>query len=81
MQQPDQATIDRIKNLALVGTALAERSNENTHQTKYYLAKEGLKNFAAGIDNLTLEPESAKGMRELIDYLAAKIDKRLDSSL
>ena len=79
--QPDDATKDRIKNLSEVGNALFEATNDDAFQTNFYAAKESLKRFKSGIDDLDLDFESKKGMENLINYLDKKIDKRLDASL
>lgn len=74
---PDQETIDRIKNLAFVGSALNETASDTTFMTNFYIAKESLLKFKAGIDKLNLPPESKQGMYDLINYLDQKIDKRI----
>lgn len=79
--QPDEPTKDRIKNLAEVGIALMQATNDDSYQTNFYAAKESLKRFEKGIDALNLDPESLDGMKNLIKYLDKKIDRRLEISL
>lgn len=76
-QTPDLQTRDRIKNLAYVGTALVQISNENAGETDYFLAKDSLRKFEDGISKLELDYQSRKGMKDLIEYLRKKLDKRL----
>lgn len=78
---PDSATATRLSNLAIVGTALMQRANDNSFQTEFLLAKEALDKFAAGIAALDLDPESRRGMEDLIEYLNVKIEKRLNSNV
>lgn len=80
-QIPDSATVVRIKNLAEVGIALFEATNDASYQTKFFAAKESLKRFQEGINLLHLDPISQDGMDKLIRYLDEKIDKRLEASL
>ena len=75
--KPDPETEQRIKNLAFVGSALVQISNDNAGETNYFLAKTSLKTFKEGIDKLELDPKSKQGMADLIQYLDKKIDKRL----
>jgi len=75
--KPDEETKKRIKNLAAVGTALVQISNEVAGETDYFVAKESLKNFSDGIAALDLDYESRKGMSDLIAYLDKKLAKRL----
>ncbi|MEP7103648.1 MAG: hypothetical protein ABI721_03000 [Candidatus Dojkabacteria bacterium] len=75
--QPDEETKNRIRNLAAVGTALVQISNENAGETDYFIAKQSLINFEQGINKLDLDYESKKGMKDLIDYLSKKLDKRI----
>lgn len=75
--QPDEETRKRIKNLAMVGTALVQISNDNAGETDYFLAKQALKSFEQGIAILDLDYESKKGMNDLIAYLEKKLAKRL----
>lgn len=78
---PDEETKERIKNLAFVGRALDEISNETGGQTDYFLAESALKTFADGIHRLRLDPESMEGMDSLIRYLEKKIKKRMGQSV
>lgn len=78
---PDAQTVERIRNLAIVGKALTQRSSDTSFQTEFYLAKEALNKFSEGIDRLNLDEESHRGMDELVKYLQMKIDKRLDSNV
>ncbi|BCX14096.1 MAG: hypothetical protein KatS3mg085_628 [Candidatus Dojkabacteria bacterium] len=80
-RMPDEATKNRIKNLAIVGLALNANASDVRAQTDYFLAKEALNKFKAGIDELDLDPESEKGMEQLIEYLSKKIDKRMQNRL
>lgn len=80
-QAPDPATVTRISNLAVVGKAMMQRANDNSFQTDFLLAKDALKNFEDGIKALQLDPESEHGMRDLIQYLRTKIEKRLNSNV
>lgn len=77
---PDSNTIERIKNLADVGTALLEETNENAMQTRFMEALASLDKFAEGIAKLQLDAPSEKGMHDLIEYLRGKIKRRLDNS-
>lgn len=79
--QADDATVDRIKNLGFVGTALMEIANENTHQSKYLVAKQSLVKFMEGINQLDLSPVEKKGMQDLVSYLDSKLQKRLNNSI
>lgn len=74
---PDEDTKGRIKNLGAVGTALVQISNENAGETDYFIAKQSLRNFEEGINKLDLDYESKKGMKNLIDYLDKKLEKRI----
>jgi hypothetical protein len=78
--QPDEDTKQRIKNLAVVGAALFQISDDNMGNTKFFIAKTSLQEFKKGINKLDLDPESKKGMDDLISYLDKKIDKRLKQS-
>lgn len=78
---PDDDTKNRIKNLAVVGTALFEATHDDAYQTNYYAAKEALKRFLEGIKKLELDEESMKGMEDLVSYLDKKIDRRLEASI
>ncbi len=78
--QPDQETLERIKNLAYVGNALYEISNEVAGNTDLFLAKDALGKFKVGIDSLGLQGEILKGMQNLIEYLDKKLDKRIKAS-
>ncbi len=75
--KPDEDTRQRIKNLAVVGSALVQISNDNSGETNYFLAKTSLKTFKEGIDKLELDTQSKQGMFDLIQYLDKKIEKRL----
>jgi hypothetical protein len=78
---PDKDTLERIKHLAYVGTALLQNvESENTFGTNYFLAKEALNNFRGGIAKLNLDPVSIDGMENLIKYLEKKIEKRMKYS-
>lgn len=77
---PDKETQDRIKNLAIVGTAVLERSNEGKYETNYYAAKEALTKFKDGINKLELDEESKQGISDLVKYLDEKITKRLNAA-
>ena len=79
--KPDTATVKRISRLAIVGTALLQRANDNSFQTDFLLADDALKDFEAGINDLDLDPESERGMHDLIAYLREKIQKRLKSNI
>lgn len=75
---PDEETKKRISNLAVVGTAISEiTGGEVSFDTDYFVAKEALNKFMAGIDRLDLDPESRTGMVNLVNYLQKKIDKRM----
>jgi len=78
---PDADTAERIKNLAIVAKALNERFSEHNEETgeDFFLAKEGLLKFKAGIDKLNLDPSSKEGMYALIDMLQKMIDDRLNT--
>jgi hypothetical protein len=76
-QTPDEATKERIKNLAVVGNAVLSNVTDVGQQTNFFLAKEALNEFEAGIDALELDDESMRGMKSLIKYLNIKIDRRL----
>jgi hypothetical protein len=78
--KPDVDTQNRIKNLAVVGTALVQISNDNIGETSYFIAKTSLQEFKSGIDKLELDQVSREGMNNLIKYLEAKIEKRLKQS-
>lgn len=80
--EPDQETQDRIANLAIVGEALNETYGEENMDfgTDFFLAKEGLIKFKAGIERLNLPPRSKKGMIDLVEYLMRKIDKRMNKT-
>jgi predicted DNA-binding protein len=75
--KPDEETKNRIKNLAYVGTALVQISNEIAGETDYFLAKDALRRFEEGINKLELDYQSRKGMRDLTEYLKKKLDKRI----
>ena len=75
--QPDEDTKLRIKNLAKVGKALDEISNDNGGETDYFLAQTALGEFEEGRNKLTLDEESKEGMTSLINYLRKKISKRM----
>lgn len=78
---PDDQTRDRIKNLAVVGTAINQLGgSEVSFDTDYFVAKEALNKFMAGIDRLELDFESHEGMVNLVKYLQKKIDKRMQNS-
>ncbi len=77
---PDQETIQRIKNLAIVGKALFETESEVSFNTNFFLAKEALNKFKEGIDKLNLNEESKAGMESLVKYLHKKIDKRIEKT-
>lgn len=74
---PDEETKDRIKNLAVVGNAVLSNVTDVGQQTNFFLAKQALNEFEAGIDRLELDDESMQGMKSLIKYLNIKIDRRL----
>lgn len=76
-QSPDEATKDRIKNLAVVGNAVLNNSSDISEQTNFFLAKQALLDFEKGIHDLDLDAESMRGMESLIKYLKKKIDRRL----
>lgn len=75
---PDEQTIDRIKNLAVVGTLLRQGFSEQNQDfgQNFFFAKDALNKFKAGIDRLKLDPPSQKGMSDLVSYLMEKIEKR-----
>lgn len=75
--KPDADTADRIKNLAAVGKALFESSSDISFNTDFYLALEALNRFEAGFNKLELDDESVLGMKNLIEYLRKKINKRM----
>lgn len=78
--KPDAYTSERIKYLAIAGRAIAETSNENTHETNFFLAREALKKFSEGLHQLELPQEDMWGMEMLIEYLDKKIERRLNNS-
>lgn len=78
--QPDPDTLERIKNLAYVGNALFEISNEVGGNTDMYLAKDALQRYKEGLSKLTLPEDLAKGMANLIAYLDKKLDKRIKAA-
>jgi hypothetical protein len=77
--QPDAQTIERIRNLSIVGKALNDTYSEENLEagSDFYLANEGLKTFKEGIDRLILDEPSRKGMNDLIEYLQKKMDRRM----
>ena len=78
---PDDQTRDRIKNLAVVGTAINQLGgSEVSYDTDYFVAKEALNRFMEGIDRLDLDYESHEGMVNLVKYLQKKIDKRMKNA-
>lgn len=81
--QPDAPTIDRIKNLAIVGTAIKQAySEENQAVFKdLFPAKAALSKFEEGIRALKLDPEDLQGMLDLIEYLDKKIDRRMNGGV
>jgi len=84
MIQPDAPTIDRLKNLAIVGTAIKEAYSEENQDFgggELVLAKSALDRFKEGIQQLELEPQDMQGMMDLVDYLNKKLDKRLNGGL
>ncbi|MCA9387201.1 hypothetical protein KC669_04170 [Candidatus Dojkabacteria bacterium] len=75
---PDSETVQRIKNLAIVGKAITQiGSGDSSYNTSFFAAKESLLTFKDGIDRLQLDPESKEGIYQLIQYLNNKIDKRM----
>ncbi|MCA9380857.1 hypothetical protein KC678_01190 [Candidatus Dojkabacteria bacterium] len=75
---PDSETVQRIKNLAIVGKAITQiGSGDSSYNTSFFAAKEALLTFKDGIDRLELDPESKEGIHQLIQYLNNKIDKRM----
>ena len=75
--QPSPETLERIKNLAYVGTALFGTTSDISADTNFFLAKESLHRFEEGIDMLELDEETLKGIKDLIRYLNQKIDRRM----
>ncbi len=78
--QPDEPTMERLRNLAPIGDLLFEVSNDNSEET-YFLAKSSLGKFKDGITKLELPPQIMKGMLNLIKYLETKIEKRKRQAL
>lgn len=78
LQQPDDDTKERIKNLAIVGTTIAQGFSAENQDVgdNFMLAREALLRFQEGIDKLELDPPSKQGMLDLINYLQRKLDKR-----
>ena len=81
--QPDEHTVARIKNLAVVGTAIKQAYSEKNQDFggDLLLAKTALKDFQEGILALELDPKSRKGMMNLIEYLEKKLDRRLNGGV
>ncbi|MFQ5493241.1 MAG: hypothetical protein ACE5DX_03725 [Candidatus Dojkabacteria bacterium] len=79
--EPDEQTVERIANLGIVGEALNEQYSEENIDlgTDFFLAKEGLNKFKAGILRLNLAPRSRKGMLDLINFLQKEIDRRMNT--
>lgn len=76
-RQPSPETLDRIKNLSYVGSALFGISNDFEGQNKFFLAKEALHRFESGINELVLDAETLAGIKDLIKFLNSEIDRRL----
>lgn len=77
--QPDTPTIDRIKNLAVVGRAIKQAYSEENQDLggDLMLAKSSLMRFKDGINRLNLSPEDKAGMMDLVEYLDKKLIRRL----
>jgi hypothetical protein len=78
MIEPDAPTIERLKNLSLVGEALNDTYSEENLETGdgFFLALDNLNKFKEGLDKLILDEQTKKGMNDLIEYLRKKIDRR-----
>lgn len=74
---PDEATVERIKNLAQVGNAIFLTGDDVGFQTAFFAGKEALSKFADGINKLNLSGETKEGMDNLIKYLQKKLDRRI----
>ncbi|MEI7579959.1 MAG: hypothetical protein WCJ58_08080 [bacterium] len=76
--KPDQDTAERIENLALVGSLLKHPFGEEEQDIGggYYIAREALVKFQAGIEKLKLDEKVHQGITDLVDYLQEKLDKR-----
>lgn len=75
----DEVTAERIRNLAVVGNALSERSSEVDMGTNYLVALSALEKFKEAILSLPLDPITREGIERLVAYLHKKITKRQDS--
>ena len=80
---PDDSTVNRIKNLAVVGTAIKQAYSEENQDFggDLLIAKSALRKFEEGINALHLDPESKKGIMNLIEYLDKKLDRRIDGGV
>jgi hypothetical protein len=78
MIEPDAPTIERLRNLSLVGKALNDTYSENNLETGdgFFLALDGLNKFQEGLDKLVLDEQTKKGMDDLTEYLRKKIERR-----
>lgn len=79
MIQPDAPTIDRLKNLAIVGTAIKQAYSEENQDFggDLALAKSALERFKSGLVQLELDQVDLQGMLDLVEYLDKKLDRRL----
>lgn len=79
MHEPDQATKERLQNLAAVGKALNDTYSEENLDigSDFYLAFDNLNKFKAGLDQLELDEPTRAGMYDLIEYLRKKIQRRM----
>lgn len=78
---PDSETIERIESLGYVGTALFSAYSETSFETDYFVAKESLNKFKAGIDKLNLNPGPKKGIYDLIKFLDVQLDKHKNEQI
>lgn len=73
--KPDEQTAKRIKNLALVGAALAAGVTESTYDSNIFNAKGALEVFKAGIDKLDIDTQSRQGIADLVNLLNRELEK------
>ncbi len=78
-----EQTKERIKKLAMVGTALNDTFSEENQDygSDFALAKTSLESFLEDIEAMDLPEPSKQGMRDLVAYLNKKIEKRANASI
>lgn len=75
----NKETIQRLKHLANVSRFLSTQPNDSTEESEYFIAKQALNDFSAGLLMLPLDPQLKEDMRLFIEFLNRSLEDKYQS--